>query len=502
MRRFLRACVHAANVWMLFWSGLCGTVWAEGKPTVRVDSGQTLFERVWEPKPIGKTGGDGLGPLFNERSCKACHFLGGVGGAGPNKNNVRFISVVRPIFSRIPERDRAALVKLHPAFTDATSIVLHRFSTSPVDYQRFCDNLIGIDLTDADDPVRQAGLMRVVAYREGQGTVQTLDVAGATLQLSERNTPPLFGAGLIASIPKAAIEKVAALQAKENPHVHGRFVGRFGWRGQTMTLGDFVRGACANELGMQVRAHQQARDPSAKQGRLPAKDLDLSDRECEEMTKFVAHLPAPRRLKPSDQAEAARLRKGEHAFQSIGCAVCHRPRLGDVKGIYSDLLLHDMGETLADLSPAPAPSSSELARSETPIVKPAWVAPTVSQVGWNAPATPRSPWGASSFSCGCRTQTIAEESFQQYWKTPPLWGLRDSGPYLHDGRAETVAEAIAGHGGEASHAVRKYLALSSREREQLLAFLDTLAAPDAASLPRPSEHLPALAAFTAANAPD
>jgi cytochrome c peroxidase len=71
------------------------------------------------------------------------------------------------------------------------------------------------------------------------------------------------------------------------------------------------------------------------------------------------------------------------------------------------------------------------------------------------------------------------------WKTPPLWGLRDSGPYLHDGRAETVDQAITLHGGEAAFSVENYRALRSDARTQLLTFLATLAAPDPADAPPP-----------------
>ncbi|MFM9069591.1 MAG: di-heme oxidoredictase family protein [Planctomycetota bacterium] len=66
---------------------------------------------------------------------------------------------------------------------------------------------------------------------------------------------------------------------------------------------------------------------------------------------------------------------------------------------------------------------------------------------------------------------------RQKWKTPPLWGVRDSAPYMHDGRAATLDEAIRLHAGEAKQVTQAYKALSGLEREQLLAFLNTLAAP-------------------------
>jgi len=66
---------------------------------------------------------------------------------------------------------------------------------------------------------------------------------------------------------------------------------------------------------------------------------------------------------------------------------------------------------------------------------------------------------------------------RQEWRTPPLWGLRDSAPYLHDGRAATIEQAIAFHGGEASLSVQKTFQLTPEERLQLVTFLRSLVAP-------------------------
>jgi CxxC motif-containing protein (DUF1111 family) len=67
------------------------------------------------------------------------------------------------------------------------------------------------------------------------------------------------------------------------------------------------------------------------------------------------------------------------------------------------------------------------------------------------------------------------------WRTPPLWGFRDSGPYLHDGRADTLDQAVALHGGEATNVAQKFFRLYLRDRRQVEAFLKSLTAPDPAS---------------------
>ena len=63
------------------------------------------------------------------------------------------------------------------------------------------------------------------------------------------------------------------------------------------------------------------------------------------------------------------------------------------------------------------------------------------------------------------------------WRTPPLWGVRDSGSYLHDGRAVTLDQAIALHGGQGKDPATRYFGLSPRRRQQVGAFLKSLVAP-------------------------
>ncbi len=128
---------------------------------------------------------------------------------------------------------------------------------------------------------------------------------------------------------------------------------------------------------------------------------------------------------------------GRRLFDEVGCASCHAPSLGDVRGIYSDLLLHEMGQALSD--------SGEYYGSEDP----------------------NSPGGPSPGE----------------WRTPPLWGYRDSGPYLHDGRAETLEEVVALHGGQGTSAAQAFFALTPEKRSSIEAFLKSLVAPSSAYAP-------------------
>ena len=173
------------------------------------------------------------------------------------------------------------------------------------------------------------------------------------VQTSERNPPPLFGAGLIDAIPDEVIEAAAKRKMSGSSAVKGRVsrlkdggIGHFGWKAQTATLEDFVLSAAAGELGLEVPGRQQAADP-----RLPgvgAKGLDMDEADCKALVSYVRGLPVPVTIKPVDDRQSAQLKSGEEIFKSIGCTGCHMAKLGNVSGIYSDLLLHDMGPKLAD----------------------------------------------------------------------------------------------------------------------------------------------------------
>ena len=122
-------------------------------------------------------------------------------------------------------------------------------------------------------------------------------------------------------------------------------LGRFGWKGQIASLDDFVRAACSNELGLEVPGQHQASMATAKEFDPSTLKLDMDEEQCELLTRFVSRLAAPAQKGPDDRTVPP---WGYMVFQSIGCATCHTPKLGAVRGLYSDLLLHDMGEPSSD----------------------------------------------------------------------------------------------------------------------------------------------------------
>lgn len=429
-------------------------------------TGRMLFEREWNSADHLTKQGDGLGPLRNDVSCVACHMQGGVGGGGPAEKNVEMLSLVSPVAdpaNKEPLADRinrmkfdkkqqasfrASVIQTHAGFRNADgirpTIGLHRFGPN-AEYARFRTDLLGrID----DVPKNVAdGDPRPI---ESTPVVQIAFNDGVRIELSQRNTTALYGAGLIVSISESLLRRVEREQ-HEAGQVSGRIAptpkgpGRFGWRGQVSQLSDFVMAACANELGLQVPGHKQPVNPLQPGYRAPG--LDLDSEQCEKLISFVADLPAPRQILPESPNQRQLVERGQRLFDSVGCATCHIPNLGKVEGVYSDLLLHDMGTGLSD--PVPAPPSRRI-------------------------------WKVSDVYYGPTHDVLVETPAavtRQEWKTPPLWGVRDSAPYMHDGRAETLSEAILMHGGEGRASMTRFLALSIADQQALMAFLETFAAP-------------------------
>jgi CxxC motif-containing protein (DUF1111 family) len=500
--------------------------------------GYEIFNREWMPNDPRGHGGDGLGPVYNDSSCVACHNSGGSGGAGPVSKNIDILTASRNqsnvVFmvnssGRVENQPRPAgisgqvatassasldaLAQLHAGFRSGRNVVLHKFGTDP-NYDAWRSGLIGpasqalpgaassANVVDfmADGVIRTLSVQQTVAaFRRVEGTltqtekrraaepgdsaaakriqqiqatlapnIQSLKsspqaVGEFLVARSQRNPTALFGIGLIDAISDDAIEDMAKRQAKESPEVQGRVsrlkdgrIGRLGWKGQVAGVEDFVLNACAIELGLEVPGHHQAVIPQAP--KYQASGLDLTGEECNALVAYVKSLPKPVE-RPASGAEETRMREsGKAMFASIGCTGCHSPKLGDVQGIYSDLLLHDMGQEMSDDG-----SYTESAGDDEPLV-PQIVADAGKGHG-KAPA-PQGPRGAT----------------RQEWRTPPLWGFRDSGPYLHDGRAQTLEQAVAMHGGQGAAAAQKFFALSRRERFQIEALLKSLIAPPSGAL--------------------
>lgn len=296
-----------------------------------------------------------------------------------------------------------------------------------------------------------------------------------------RNPIPFFGTGLLAEIDEEAILANVDEDDRDGDGISGRanfdrgFVGRFGRKAQTVSIEGFIRGPLFNHLGITTdplpdmlkaalpvpsvadlgtrprgaplvdgvgrRTEAQAAAPSE-----PTRDDDgipdpeLSPEDLFDLVSWAMLLapPAPEPLTPEGE-------RGEALFAQVGCADCHVPTLAGPRGLipaYSDLLLHDMGPEMAD---------------------------------------------------GVRMGRSTGSEF----RTQPLWGIVAVGPYLHDGRADTLHDAILWHGGEGEGARNAYDALPRDDQEALLEFLRSLGGrdqftegllPPNAPMPAPTEY--------------
>ena len=330
----------------------------------------------------------GLGPIFNEVSCVACHSAPAAGGSGV-PTVTRFGQTAGGHFDPLAELGGSLLQAkaIHP---DALEIV------------------------------------------PPEANVTTL-----------RQSTPLFGLGLIEAIPDATIERLAARPAHDGitgkaAHITDivsgeERVGRFGWKAQQATLLAFAADAYRNEMGITNRFFPTENAPNGDAAKLakwdkvadPEDEVDAAGRgDIDVVADFTRLLGAPPQ-KPATSAALA----GAGVFRQLGCDGCHQPVLvtgrSDIPALnlklvplFSDLLLHDMG-ALGD--------------------------------------------GIAQADAGTRD-----------FRTAPLWGLRASAPYLHDGRAATVDEAIRAHDGEAANPRDRYLRLREMQRRQLLEFLNSI----------------------------
>jgi CxxC motif-containing protein (DUF1111 family) len=346
---------------------------------VRFEAGASLFSKVHGPE-------DGLGPVFNGRSCVECHALPAPGGADKTRSHL--------------------IVRIGREFGDSYD-----------------------DLVDLGGPVLSR---HSVASLLPGCNVEGEKKPRAATAVSERQPPSLFGLGLVAAIPDETLQALAAAQ-QAGGEVAGRInrvdgaVGRFGSKAQFPTLDAFIADALRNELGITNPLLPDEKASVRAAG--PACDLrpDAEDdgSAVAMLTDFVA-MTAPPPRGPIGPAE----RRGAAIFHEVGCASCHTPTLRtgpspiaalahqDVP-LYSDLLIHDMGEYLAD---------------------------------------------------GVRQG----EAGGTEWRTAPLWGLGRRLWFLHDGRATDLRTAIELHNGEAKDSRDRLFERKRDDLQDVLTFLRSL----------------------------
>lgn len=298
------------------------------------------------------------------------------------------------------------------------ALVLRLAPGSPLGRQLQVRAVAGVEVEGRPEIVTDS---RDVAL--GDGTRVELRRLRPTPDGSLRLAPPLRGAALLARVPRTAVLAGADPADRDGDGVRGiPGPGVVGRTAAEPTLAGQVADALALDMGVSTPTRPgSAGDCTAVQvDCLKTAGVGPVEADATVLQNLAAYLEALRPL-PAGPAHDA----GEAAFAGLGCAACHRPSFTipsdpSVTGTttetvrpYTDLLLHDLGDEMADV-------------------------------------TTRS------------------------WRTAPLWGLRDGGPYLHDGRATSLAEAILWHGGEAGAARERFRTAGGDERAALLAFLAQL----------------------------
>lgn len=389
-----------------------------GPSEQEIANGKVLFEHEYTVNDPLCGEGDGLGPVFNERSCVACHFQGGVGGAGPNGKNVVTFEVF-PV----------------PGRPEVVAGGVHAFATNKNDYE-------SVDILAEMYPAIPDAVQRPSGC-----SVQSEPFD--PVQVEEISTPALFGLAAIEKISSAslALHSTKRSFGKIGREFEGKFdgtgigrlrnlgsagVGKFGWKGQFASIEAFVANACAMELGLTNRLVAQP-VPNEFSSDEMAKP-DMSRQQLYELVAFVKSLPAPRQVIPSDPALAQWVHAGEELFISVGCADCHVPDIGGVEGVYSDFHLYEVEHD-------------------------------------DVPETYLEPDFSPEFTLPFNHPRPSE------WKTPPLWGVADSAPYFHDGGSPTLTAAILRHGRDGRYSREQFQQLPEQDKRALIAFLRSLRAP-------------------------
>ncbi len=421
------------------------------KATTDFHAGKALAHQPWVKAPSSTTARDGLGPLYNARTCLACHINGGR-GLLPNDGKTRLNQGI--VRLSIPGVDHKHGVVAEPNYGDQlqsqSTAIAHQLGLSEYGKNEVRPEAnVYIDwieqvfrYPDGESLLLRKPQLRFENLGYGEFHPDTL--------MSLRNAPALHGVGLLEQIPQA--ELLANIEKQQqSAHVSGRMnrvwnpefrqmqAGRLGWKANKPTIKVQTAAAFQGDVGIsselfpnQPCESKQHNCAEQKHGN-DATGVEINNKLLDLVVHFTQNIGVPKARNMSKPAVMA----GKSLFAEVGCVECHRPSYTTQKNVrfpalseqqiwpYTDLLLHDMGEGLADNRPDFLASGRE-------------------------------------------------------WKTPPLWGIglsnkvNGSGQLLHDGRARNVEEAILWHGGEAEFSRQQYINLQRQQRLNLIKFVESI----------------------------
>jgi len=397
--------------------------------------GNSFFNQNWVVAPASVAGRDGLGPLFNARSCSGCHFKDGR-GRPPEPGEPMDTMLLR---ISVPGAGAHGAPQPEPVYGDQIQ------SQSIPGVVREADVFVSYEETAGayDDGERFS--LRTPSYRLanlGYGPISR------GLLVSPRISPAMIGLGLLEAVPDAALTRLADADDRDGDGISGRVntvwnhvtnttaIGRFGWKAEQPTVLQQTAAAFAGDIGItSPLVHDENHTARQHVPSTPRAngEPEVGDRIFQAVALYARSLAVPAARTAGDPQPL----RGRQLFAAARCDACHvaelttgpYPDLPEVANqtihAFTDLLLHDLGDGLADGRPAFAATGRE-------------------------------------------------------WRTAPLWGLgliaKVNGHtfLLHDGRARNTAEAILWHGGEATASRQAFRAMSKPNRAALIAFLESL----------------------------
>jgi CxxC motif-containing protein (DUF1111 family) len=407
--------------------------------------GRSHFKRRWIA-PITFNGEWGLGPTFIQTRCSECHINNGRGAPPASSDEQLSTMLVR---LSLPGTDENGGPRPDPNYGDqfqnnalqAQEVDL-RYARMfvPAEAKLFLDwEEHGVSFADGERVTLRKPKLRIEELAFGP--------LGEGAMFSLRNTPPIFGLGLLEAVSEETVLAIAESQKRHGINGRANYVwdaidkksalGRFGWKANAPSLMQQTAGAFLGDLGVTSWVFRENNCPPVQIACLnqdPANDPEIIDADMDDFELWLRALavPAPRNM--DDPA----VQRGKKLFNRAACDVCHVPLLTTAPeypafpklanrtfGAYTDLLLHDMGEGLAD--------------------------------------------GRPDFRASGRD-----------WRTTPLWGLglsetvNGSTALLHDGRARNVVEAILWHGGEAEASREKFRNMPKPDRDALVKFVESI----------------------------
>ena len=422
--------------------------------------GQAIFEKIWVFAPSSTTASDGLGPLYNARSCARCHTRNGRGQLNTENTYNEAFRATPSLFLRLSVAPKTSIQESKlvsgqlgfiPEPTYGSQLQTFAYPGGKAEAQlsiSYTEEIVS--LSDEETVSLRAPHYQIIEPQYGP--------LARDLMISPRISSSMIGLGLLEAISEEDILSQADPEDLDQNGISGKAnyvwdiksqstkLGRFGWKAGNPSLAQQNAAAFSGDIGIstedfpqhwgdctlaQANCRNQAHGNRTRQS--PSKNhLEAPKKLMDALLLYTRNIAVPLR-----QKENQSIRKGRQLFHKIGCASCHTPSFttsahqeqaslnGQTIWPYTDLLLHDMGPGLADNRP--------------------------------------------------EFQANGQE-----WRTPPLWGLgshqyvNDGNFLLHDGRARTILEAIMWHGGEAEASKRQLQALSTDQRTQLLTFLESL----------------------------